>query len=117
MVPIEAECENNNIIVFCESIEISNYDQSYLQLFMWNNGTRNVIKNIYRIFFVLVRYQIVTLTYDYIYSQLLMLKIVKGGLFMIFRSSFFVMINYTIITWLQNIYNWRSNSEYNYVKK
>ena len=35
----------------CKSIEILTYDQTYLQLFMWNNGTRKIIYIIYKLVF------------------------------------------------------------------
>ena len=60
-------------------IGISTYDQTYLQLFMWNNGERKIIHNIYKLVFVIVRYRILNLTYDHRYSQLLVLNYGKRG--------------------------------------
>ena len=47
MVSIEAICRNNNVIIFCESILTLTYDQTYLQLFMWDNGTGNILYDSY----------------------------------------------------------------------
>ena len=37
--------------VFCESIVTSTYDQTYLRLLMWNDGTRGVIYDSYKLIF------------------------------------------------------------------
>ena len=39
------------ISYFCESIEISTYDQTFLQLFTWNNDTWKNIYNVYKLAF------------------------------------------------------------------
>ena len=65
-------------IVFCEYIGILTYYQTSLQLFMWSNGKRKNIYNIYKIVFHSGQLHIVTLTYAHSYLQLLMLNNGKG---------------------------------------
>ena len=51
MLTIEYECSYGNGIIFCGFIVISNYDQTYLQVFIWNNGETKIIDNIYKLVF------------------------------------------------------------------
>ena len=98
MFPIELNVGITIKLYFCESIGISTYDQTSLQLFMLNNGRRKLYITFISSFFVLTSYKIVTLTYDHRYLQSLMLNNGKGVLFMTIRSSFFIMIKYIMIT-------------------
>ena len=47
-----------------------NYDQTNFILFMWNNGTRKIIYDYYKLVIVMIIYQIGTLAYDQTYLQL-----------------------------------------------
>ena len=47
-----------------------NYDQTNFILFMWNNGTRKIIYDNYKLVIVMIIYQIGTLAYDQTYLQL-----------------------------------------------
>ena len=80
---------------FCEYIGISTYDKTFLQLFMWNKGTRKIRYNICRLIFILVSYKNVTLVYDHTYLKLLMLNNSKSRLIYENCNLVFIMINYT----------------------
>ena len=54
--------------------------------------------NIYKLFFVLVGYKIVTLAYDHGYLQLLMLNNGKSKMIYDYYKLVFLMVNYTMIT-------------------
>ena len=82
---------------FCESIEISSYNETYLQLLMLKYYKGKLFMTIRSSFFVLISYQILTSTNEYWYLRLLVLNNGTNKIIYDYYKLIFVLKNYTLI--------------------